>query len=61
MERARIMKTQVKKQADYRVGYPWLVFTEGRLGGWVIDSWHKTKREADATARDIENIKSEGQ
>lgn len=55
------MKTLVKKQATYRGGYPWLVFTEGRLGGWVIDSWHKTKREADATARDIENIKSEGE
>jgi hypothetical protein len=61
MERERVMKTQVKKQADYRVGYPWLVFVSKDSWGWHIDSWHKTKREADATARDIENIKSEGQ
>ena len=55
------MKAQVKKQADYRKGYPWLVFVSKDSWGWHIDSWHKTKREADATARDIENIKSEAQ
>jgi len=52
------MKTQVVKQADYRKGCPWLVFTENRFGGWIIDSWHKSKREADATARDIEGLEA---
>lgn len=49
------MKVQVVKQPDYRRGNPWLVFYETTSGGWAIDSWHKTKREADATARDMES------
>ena len=55
------MKTQVIRRADYRQGYPWLVFTETRFGGFIIDSWHRTKREANATARDIESIDKAGE
>lgn len=58
------MKTRVEKLPNYRTdipkGHPYLVFIEGRFG-WVIDSWHKTKREAMATARDYESLPSPSQ
>jgi hypothetical protein len=47
--------TKVIKDTEYRKGYPYLVFIQNDKWGWVIDSWHKTKREATAQARDIEN------
>lgn len=47
---------KVERHTDYRKGYPWVVFFEGQYGNWIIDSWHKTKREAMATARDIEDL-----
>jgi hypothetical protein len=47
--------TKVIKDTEYRKGYPYLVFIQNDKWGWVIDSWHKTKREAVAQARDIEN------
>lgn len=51
-------KTRVVKMPDYRKGYPWLVMVSKDSWGEYIDSWHKTKREATATARDIESLPS---
>jgi hypothetical protein len=53
------MKAMVEKRPDYRKGYPYLVLVSKDLWGWHIDSWHKTKREATATARDIEALPSD--
>lgn len=62
------MKAEVVKDPSYMAGYPWLVYVTTEvsdekigqrlaLGGSYeqryIDSWHKTKRQAEATARDI--------
>jgi hypothetical protein len=55
------MKARVVRMDDYKKGYPYIVMIAKDSWHEYIDSWHKTKREADATARDIENIKSEGQ
>jgi hypothetical protein len=50
------MKARVVKMPDYRKGYPWLVMVSKDAWGEYIDSWHKTKSEALATASDIETI-----
>lgn len=50
------MKAKVERQPDYRKGYPYLVMVSKDSWGWHIDSWHKTKREANATARDINEM-----
>jgi hypothetical protein len=47
--------TKVVRNTEYRKGYPYLVFVMNDREGWFIDSWHKTKREATAQAKDIEN------
>lgn len=49
------MKAKVEHLPNYRAdlpkGYSYFVFIEGRFG-WIIDSWHRTKREAMAIAND---------
>lgn len=48
------MKARVSRQPDHnRDGYPFLVLISEDTEYWIIDSWHKTKRQAQAVAKDI--------
>ena len=50
--------------ADYRDahrGYPWLVMRQGEWGGWFIESYHRTRKEAQAVADDINGTNGEGE
>jgi hypothetical protein len=45
------MYARIERDSSYRKGYPWLVYTQTPFGE-CIDSWHKTKRAAQAQADD---------
>jgi hypothetical protein len=50
------MNARVVRMDDYMKGYPYIVMVAKDSWHEYIDSWHKTKREANATARDIQEI-----